>query len=371
LLPLIDPKQDTVKGEWTVEKGELRAEQGESHDVLEIPYRAPEEYDLRVEFTRHSGNSDLALALTKGGHSFKWCAALSDRYYGFELVGGKAVREQPSRADLPGTLKNGRRHIALVQVRRGSLKAFLDDKLVNELATDGSDLSMYEWTQLRDDRSLGLTTFRSTFVFHKIEVVEVSGPGTRTRPAEQWVSLFNGKDLRGWEKVGKGEWVAEDNMLRAKGTDNPGWLATEREYSDFEMEFEYRLGPKGNSGVFVHAWKDGPPNGGQFLEVQLIDDKGYNVGGKLNGTAAIFEVVAPKPTVETIPNTWYKVSIRSVGRRLQVTFDGKRVIDTNLDDHAASFTRFPGLKRTTGRIGLQHYGTPADFRNIRLRSLSP
>jgi hypothetical protein len=368
LLPLIDPKKDTVKGGWAIEKGELRVESSKAHSVLEIPYRPPEEYDFRVEFTRLSGSFDVSLALTKGDHSFQWCAALDDRLYGFGQVGGRDVPEWSGSVIRPNLLQNGKRHTALVQVRRGGVKAFFDGKLLNDLSTDGSDLSMYPGTRLRDDCFLGLTTWTNAVVFHKIEVVEVSGPGTRP---SGWVDLFNGKDLSGWETVGKGEWVVEDNMLRTKGTDNPGWLATDRDYGDFELEFEYRLGPRGNSGVFVHAWKDGPPNGGQFLEVQLIDDKGYNVVGKLNGTAAIFEVVAPKPTVETIPNTWYKVSIRSLGRRLQVTFDGKRVIDTNLDDHAAAFARFPGLKRTTGRIGLQHYGTPADFRNIRLRSLSP
>jgi hypothetical protein len=191
-----------------------------------------------------------------------------------------------------------------------------------------------------------------------------------SRGAEGFVPLFNGKDLDGWEKVGKGDWTAEDGILRTRGDENPGWLATRRDYGDFELELEYRLGPKGNSGVFVHAWKEGAPNGGQFLEIQLIDDQANDTVGKTTGTAAIYGVLAPKPTVQSIPNTWHKLNVWSKGRRLQVSFDNRPVLDANLDDYPNFVQRFPGLKMTSGRIGLQHYGTPVEFRNIKIKELS-
>jgi len=181
------------------------------------------------------------------------------------------------------------------------------------------------------------------------------------------VALFNGPDLSGWEKIGSGGWTAANGVLRGQGDKSPGWLASPRDYADFELELEYRLPPKGNSGVFVHAWKEGEINGGQFLEIQLIDDDGYDTFGKLNGTGAIFGVLAPKPAVKSIPGVWHKLAVRSQGRRIQVFFEGQQVVNTNLDEHAGSFERFPGLKRTTGRIGLQQYGDSVEFRNVRLR----
>jgi hypothetical protein len=217
---------------------------------------------------------------------------------------------------------------------------------------------------------LGLTTFGGVFVIHKLEVIDVTGSGTVSKDSDGWASLFNGKDLTGWEKVGPAEWMVEKGLLRTSGKQF-GWLASERDYGDFELELEYKLEQRGNSGVFVHAWKEGPLHGGEFLEIQMIDDKALGTVGKLNGTAAIFGVVAPRPTVLSIPNTWHKMAIRSKGRRLQVSFDGKQVIDTNLDDHADAFARFPGLKRATGRIGLQNFDSLVEFRNIRLRPLAP
>jgi len=207
----------------------------------------------------------------------------------------------------------------------------------------------------------------------KAEANEISGKGVNSPkgPAVPqdlmgFQPLFNGKDLAGWEKVSAGDWTVKDGILRGSG-EGRGWLATHRDYADFDLELEYRLGPKGNTGVFVHAWKDGDASGGQFLEVQLIDDVAYNTVGQLNGTACIFGVVAAKPTVTSIPDKWHKVEILSRGRRLKITFDGKQVVDANLDEHAASFQRFPGLTKTTGRLGLQYFGTPVEFRNIRLR----
>jgi hypothetical protein len=68
-------------------------------------------------------------------------------------------------------------------VRRRQRKAFLDERLINELETDGSNLNMFYGTRLRDDRLLGLSTWNVPAVFRRIEVVEISGPGTFTRSA--------------------------------------------------------------------------------------------------------------------------------------------------------------------------------------------
>jgi hypothetical protein len=217
----------------------------------------------------------------------------------------------------------------------------------------------------RSKGKIGLQANTGTMRYRKIEIKELSA-----KPAGGFVPLFNGKDLAGWEKVGKGDWEAQDGVLRTRGDEKPGWLATRREYGDFELALEYRLGPGANSGVFLRAWKDGDPRGSQFLEIQLIDDRGNNTVGKTTGTAAIYAVVAPNPTVESTPGAWHKLEIRARGRRLQVSFEGQKVIDANLDDYPKSFGRFPGLTQTSGRIGLQNYGTSVEFRNVRIKELS-
>ena len=102
--------------------------------------------------------------------------------------------------------------------------------------------------------------------FRKVEVKELK---SENPPQPEFTRLFNGKDLTGWETVGDGQWTVKDGLLRSLPGKTMGWLATDKDYGDFDLELEYRLGERGNTGVFVHAWKEGALNGGQFLEVQL------------------------------------------------------------------------------------------------------
>lgn len=73
---------------------------------------------------------------------------------------------------------------------------------------------------------------------------------------EGWVSLFNGKDLTGWEsKGGKATYKVEDGMIvgsSAPKTDN-SFLCTTKQFSDFILEFEFKANPSMNSGVQIRS----------------------------------------------------------------------------------------------------------------------
>ena len=52
---------------------------------------------------------------------------------------------------------------------------------------------------------------------------------TRTRPpGEDWIQLFNGKDLTGWTNIGQEKWVVEDGTLHG--------LAVTREYGYLQTD---------------------------------------------------------------------------------------------------------------------------------------
>src|SRR5215467_12132002 len=82
-------------------------------------------------------------------------------------------------------------------------------------------------------------------------------PANRQRrilPNEQWVALFNGKDLTGWVNVGGEKWTAEDGTIHGVGvTKGYGYLKTEKNYQDFELTLRFKCEGDGNSGVFFHA----------------------------------------------------------------------------------------------------------------------
>jgi len=75
---------------------------------------------------------------------------------------------------------------------------------------------------------------------------------------ETWVSLFNGKDLSGWVPVQEVTFVVTNSNLRL--VSGMGWLRTEKQYTDFVLEAEWRaLVPGYDSGFFIRAGLEGKP----------------------------------------------------------------------------------------------------------------
>jgi len=68
----------------------------------------------------------------------------------------------------------------------------------------------------------------------------------------QWESLFNGKNLKGWEKLnGTAEYKVANGEITGiskMGTPNT-FLATKKMYADFILEFEFKVADGLNSGV--------------------------------------------------------------------------------------------------------------------------
>ena len=73
-------------------------------------------------------------------------------------------------------------------------------------------------------------------------------------PGEQWVQLFNGKDLTNWVEVGKEKWTVEDGTIHGQGVTNAyGYLRTEKKYKDFWFSLRFKCEADGNSGVYFHT----------------------------------------------------------------------------------------------------------------------
>jgi len=91
-------------------------------------------------------------------------------------------------------------------------------------------------------------------------------------------SLFNGKDLSGWVPYGTEKWYVEDGLLICEsGPDAAyGYLATEKQYKNFELNLEFKQEADGNSGVFIRSTIEGVKVSGWQVEVA---PKGKHTGG--------------------------------------------------------------------------------------------
>jgi len=95
---------------------------------------------------------------------------------------------------------------------------------------------------------------------------------------DKWVSLFDGKSIRGWHNYNKNSasgWLIEDGALTPDGTG--GDLVTDKEYENFDLEFDFKIPAGSNSGVLykVIEMPDIKRTVFSAPEYQIIDDKGY------------------------------------------------------------------------------------------------
>jgi len=102
-----------------------------------------------------------------------------------------------------------------------------------------------------------------------------------TALAGEWTPLFNGKDFTGWDfdTLDKAEpeaiWSVKDGIINVAGKGKPnGVMRTEKSYSNYELEFEWRWTDSGgNSGCLIHCSDPRFMNvWPQSIEVQLMKD---------------------------------------------------------------------------------------------------
>jgi hypothetical protein len=191
-------------------------------------------------------------------------------------------------------------------------------------------------------------------------------------PPKGFTSLFNGKDLEGWQvHNGKMEsWkVDADNKVLYVSGGGGGWLMTEKEYGDFELRLEFKVPKSGNSGVALRAPLKGDP-AYQGMEIQILDDPSYKGLKEWQHTGSIYGVVPPTKVATKPVGEWNKYRIVCKGRKVSVELNGEKVVDADLDDykekHAAAH---PGILRDKGHVGLQEHGGRVEFRNLYIKEL--
>lgn len=183
-------------------------------------------------------------------------------------------------------------------------------------------------------------------------------------------SLFNGKDLTGWVAMGSPSWKAENGLIICTGQGS-GWLRSIAEYQGFILRLEFKISPRGNSGIFIRATEEGNP-AFTGMEIQIMDDHGKPP--VKNSTGALYAAVAPAANVSKPAGEWNEIEIACIGRRVKVTMNGQRLYAVNLDSPQLNAELPEDQKLTnrvpTGFIGLQNHGNVVEFRNIRIKDMT-
>lgn len=189
--------------------------------------------------------------------------------------------------------------------------------------------------------------------------------------------------VRHWADIsklaqGNPTWEVKDGVLTSAG-ERGCWLISEKTYADFEIEYEFKLGPLGNSGLALRVPMQGDP-AFDGLEMQMADFR-YNPKAKDSElTGGLYRALAPSKQLYK-PEEWNQVRVRLSGSHIKVELNGEVIQDADLSKQEATVARHdntaaPPLKDRPreGHIGFQELsrdGSHVMIRGARIRSLAP
>ena len=139
-------------------------------------------------------------------------------------------------------------------------------------------------------------------------------------------SLFNGKNLDGWNIYGTEKWYVEEGLLICESGDDKeyGYLGTVKNYKDFILTLEFKQNSNGNSGVFVRSTVDGTKINGWQVEVAPV---GEHTGGVYESYGRGW-LIKPTPDKEHIlkEGEWNKMKIKMQDAQLTSWLNGTQMI---------------------------------------------
>jgi hypothetical protein len=240
---------------------------------------------------------------------------------------------------------------------------------------------------------------------------------TQQEKAAGWKLLFDGTTMNGWVDPGdlhpRGDaWTVSDGCLKAKShagiTED---LFTRETYRDFELQFDWKISPAGNSGLkyriqdhfFINNAAPGRfelkvedsvkhrlprmTKGQDYVvgfEYQMTDDavNGDAKGNEKHTAGALYDMVAPASHATLPVGEFNHSRIVLKGNHVEHWLNGKKVVDSSLDSSSALagirqrwrdtpevLTMLATQPRKECPISLQNHGDEAWFRNIKIRKL--
>ena len=201
--------------------------------------------------------------------------------------------------------------------------------------------------------------------------------------AGETTPLFNGRDLTGWTTAdgkpitGHGWAVEPDGVLHraAKGGD----IYTAQEYENYELSWDWKISPGGNSGLKYRMTKY-PDKGMLGCEYQLLDDSKHpdSKVGPQRQTASLYDILPPAADKPLKPiGEWNTSKVVVKGNTFEHWLNGAKVLSVDLTSEAfkaarakSKFKAVAGFaENARGRIMLQDHNDEAWFRNITLKPL--
>jgi hypothetical protein len=203
-----------------------------------------------------------------------------------------------------------------------------------------------------------------------------------------WIKLFDGKTFSGWHTYGQSKvgaaWTVTDGTIHRDPAQSTGGgdIVTNQQYSNFDLKLEWKISPKGNSGIIFFVSEDTAKYGATWStgpEMQVLDNDGHP-DGKIHKHRAgdLYDLIASSSEPVNPVGQWNQVEIVADHGKLNLYLNGVNVVSTTMwDDNwkkliaGSKFKNMPGFGTfTKGHICLQdHDGNEVWFRNIMIKKL--
>lgn len=175
-------------------------------------------------------------------------------------------------------------------------------------------------------------------------------------------SIFNGKNLDGWQNHGSEKWYVEDGEMVCESGPKAeyGYLSTTKHYDDFELLVDFKQESNGNSGIFFRSTVDGTKVSGWQVEV----------APPKNNSGGIYEsygrgwLIQPDPSKDSAlkMGEWNTMKIRAIGPKVTTWLNGVEMI--TITDEI--------IGEGKGSIALQIHdggGIKVKWKNLMIKSL--
>jgi hypothetical protein len=201
---------------------------------------------------------------------------------------------------------------------------------------------------------------------------------TAAEKAAGWKLLFDGKTTEGWRgfkaPAPDAGWHVVDGALGPDPKTSKD-IMTKAQFGDFELVWDWKVGPKGNSGVMFHVTEDGTQTYQSGPEYQLVDNaRGEPVA---EHAGALYGLYAPTTDATRPVGEFNHSRLVLKGGKGEHWLNGVKVAEYDLNSAefkakvaATKFKAWPQFAASpTGHIAIQNHGDPVFFRNIKIRAL--
>ncbi len=201
-----------------------------------------------------------------------------------------------------------------------------------------------------------------------------------------WILLFDGKTTAGWHTYNKPEagqgWKVADGALYVDTSVKAGRgdLVTDKDFENYDLKMEWKIAPKGNSGIIFFV-KEDPKYSESYqtgMEMQVLDNDGHPDGKITKHRAGdLYDLIKSSSEPVRPVGQWNQAEIIVNKGKLQLFLNGVNIVTTTLwDDNwralikGSKFRSMPdfGIFKT-GKIDLQDHGCTVWFRNIKIKTL--